>query len=178
MGSALNSIAEAQIADIETEGRCWNGSRSKEGKAVFAFKRENSSNQLFAVKTSLGFKMNHTSISAHEQAPLALSHEEFRTGLPVGRFHLIVHPFLAQQYVHQKLFVMYLALPLLLLGLAFGLYGAAWVGLPLMILVFLMNPLARVNAPRILVFLAARSVEIYRHAIEQHILEVRLARCR
>jgi hypothetical protein len=43
------------------------------------------------------------------------------------------------------------------------------------ILALLLNPLVRVNAPRILLFLAARSAEIYRQAIEQHIMEVRLA---
>jgi hypothetical protein len=120
-------------------------------------------------------QMKHSFITARDQASLAFSYEDFRTGLPVGRFRLIIHPFLAQRYVHQKLFVMYLALPLLFLGLTFSYYGAAWLGLPLMILALLLNPLVRVNAPRILLFLAARSAEIYRQAIEQRIMEVRLA---
>ena len=119
--------------------------------------------------------MKHSFIAGHDQAPLAFSYEDFRTGLPVGRFRLIIHPFLAQRYVHQKLFVMYLALPLLFLGLTFSYYGAPWLGLPLMILALLLNPLVRVNAPRILLFLSARSAEIYRQAIEQRIMEVRLA---
>lgn len=119
--------------------------------------------------------MKQSMISVHEHAPLAFSFEDFRTGLPVGRFRLIIHPFLAQRYVHQKLFVMYLALPLLAIGLTFFIYGSAWLGLPLMVLALLLNPLARVYAPRILLFLAARSAEIYRQAIEQRIMEVRLA---
>lgn len=119
--------------------------------------------------------MKQSTMSMHDQAALPFSFEDFRTGLPVGRFRLIVHPFLAQRYVHQKLFVMYLAVPLLALGLAFIYYGAAWFGLPLMVMALLLNPLVRVNAPRILLFLAARSAEIYRQAIEQRILEVRLA---
>ena len=119
--------------------------------------------------------MKQSFVLAHDHVPPMFSFEDFRTGLPVGRFRLTIHPFLAQRYVHQKLFVMYLALPLLALGLLLFYYGNAWLGLPMMIVALVLNPLVRVNAPRILLFLAARSAEIYHQAIEQRIMEVRLA---
>ena len=119
--------------------------------------------------------MKQSFILAHDHAPSMFSFEDFRTGLPVGRFRLVIHPFLAQRYVHQKLFVMYLALPLLFLGLILSYYGSTWLGLSLTALALLLNPLVRVNAPRILLFLAARSAEIYHQAVDQRIMEVRLA---
>ena len=119
--------------------------------------------------------MKQSFVLAHDHAPSMFSFEDFRTGLPVGRFRLIIHPFLAQRYIHQKLFVMYFALPLLALGLLLGYYGNPWMGVPLVLLALLLNPLVRVNAPRILLFLAARSNDIYHQAIEQRIMEVRLA---
>ncbi len=120
--------------------------------------------------------MKQSFVMGHDDhMPSMFSFEDFRTGLPVGRFRLIIHPFLAQRYIHQKLFVMYLALPLLVLGLLLGYYDKAWLGAPLVVLALLLNPLVRVNAPRILLFLSARSAEIYHQAIEQRIMEVRLA---
>ncbi len=119
--------------------------------------------------------MKQSFVLAHDHVPSMFSFEDFRTGLPVDRFRLIIHPFLAQRYVHQKLFVMYLALPLLALGLLLSYYGSTWVGLSMVALALALNPLVRINAPRILLFLAARSAEIYHQAIEQRIMEVRLA---
>ena len=59
-----------------------------------------------------------------------VSHQEFRAGVPAGRFHLIVDPERAQKYVKHRLFVVGISLPLLGIGTALswsGLVTRGWV---------------------------------------------------
>jgi exosome complex RNA-binding protein Rrp4 len=102
-----------------------------------------------------------------------VSHEDFRTGLPVGRFRVIVNPTLAPKYVQHRLWLKMLLLPVLGIGIALGISGYLWVGLP-MVLVGVMAPrMIRKRAPELLLHLATRDRDIYREAIEYEILEVR-----
>ena len=66
-----------------------------------------------------------------------------------------------------------LLLPVLGIGIALGISGYLWVGLP-MVLVGVMAPrMIRKRAPELLLHLATRDRDIYREAIEYEILEVR-----
>jgi hypothetical protein len=102
-------------------------------------------------------------------------HAEFRAGLPLGRFRVIVNPERAQKYVKHRLFVVGLALPLLGLGAALALSGYVWVGLPMIALGALMPRVVKAHAPKILLHLAQQDAKTYQEAIDFEILEVRIA---
>lgn len=113
-----------------------------------------------------------------DQAPEAVevSHAEFRSGLPAGRFRLIVNPERARKYVRHRLFIIAITLPLVGVGAALALSGYPWLGLALVVAGVLLHRLVTVQAPRILLYLATQDARIYHEAIEYEILEVRLAR--
>ena len=67
--------------------------------------------------------MNESETSAEAPAPVYVPYQEFRAGLPAGRFRLIVNPERAQKYVKQRLFVVGVSLPILGIGVALSLYG-------------------------------------------------------
>jgi hypothetical protein len=108
-----------------------------------------------------------------QPGPLDLSHEEFRTGVPLGRYSLIVNPERAQRYVKHRLFVVGISLPLLGIGAALGVSGYPWIGLPLIIVGGLLHRVIKAQAPKILLYLALHDGRTYREAIDFEILEVR-----
>jgi fatty acid desaturase len=120
--------------------------------------------------------MSESAISAEEPSPRYFSHEEFRIGLPVGRFRVIMNPALAQKYLKFRLFVVGIALPMVGFGVAFSFWGYLWAGLPLVLAGILLPRVIKAHAPRIVLFLAARDPAIYNEAIEYEIMEVRPAR--
>lgn len=122
--------------------------------------------------------MNETETETRPEADGAtveVSHEEFRTGLPMGRFRLIVNPERAQKYVKHRLFVIGIALPLLGIGAALALSGHVWWGLPLVAAGALLPRVIKAHAAKILLHLALHDARTYREAIEYEILEVRRA---
>lgn len=100
---------------------------------------------------------------------------EFRAGLPVGRFRVIVNPKRAQKYVKHRLFIVGIALPLLGIGAALALSGYMWAGLPMVAIGFLLPRVVKAHAPKILLHLAQQDAKTYREAIDFEILEVRSA---
>lgn len=120
--------------------------------------------------------MNETETGqAAGDSTLELSHQEFRTGLPMGRFRLIVNPERAQKYVKHRLFVVGISLPLLGIGAALALSGYFWWGLPLVVVGALLHRVVKAHAARILLHLALSDARVYREAIDYEILEVRYA---
>lgn len=117
--------------------------------------------------------MNSPDPSAPEQEALNIPHEEFRKGLPAGRFHVIVNPKLAQKYVRHRLFVVGFSLPLLGIGAALAVSGYTWVGLPLVLAGFLLPRIIKAQAPKILLYLAQHDAKTYIEAMRYGILEVR-----
>lgn len=105
-----------------------------------------------------------------------VSHQEFRTGLPAGRFRIIVNPDKARKYVRHRLLLTFIALPLVGIGAALALSGYPWGGLALVVLGVGGHRLVTAQAPKILLHLALHDARIYRDAINFEILEVRLAR--
>lgn len=102
-----------------------------------------------------------------------ISHADFRSGLPHGRYRVIVNPDLAAKYLQHRLAIRLLALPVLGAGIALGLWGHLWIGLILVAIGFIGPRLIRKNAPALLLHLALQNPTIYREAIEFEVLEVR-----
>jgi hypothetical protein len=107
--------------------------------------------------------------------PIFIPHQEFKTGLPRGRFRVIVNPERAQKYIKHKLFVVGIALPIIGIGAALALSGYPWAGLPLVLIGILLPRYIKKQAPQILLHLAQNDAKTYQEAIEYEILEVRMA---
>ena len=104
---------------------------------------------------------------------LHVSYEDFRTGLPAGRFQVIVNPALAQKYVRHRLFIVGIVLPLLGIGAALAVSGYTWVGLALVLAGALLPRVIKAQAPKILLYLAQHDAKTYVEATSYGILEVR-----
>ena len=107
--------------------------------------------------------------------PISITHQEFKTGLPRGRFRVIVNPERAQKYIKHKLMVVALALPMIGIGAALALSGYPWAGAPLVLIGILLPRYIKKQAPKILLHLAQSDAKTYQEAIEFEILEVRMA---
>lgn len=111
--------------------------------------------------------------STENSSPIFVPHEDFRAGLPAGRFHVIVNPDLAQKYVRHRLFVVGISLPLLGIGAALAVSGYLWAGLPMVAIGFLLPRIIKAHAAKILLHLAQQDARTYLEAMEHGILEVR-----
>jgi hypothetical protein len=102
--------------------------------------------------------------------------EEFRAGLPAGRFRVIVNPKLARRYVSQRLLLVVLLMPLIGIGLALALLGATWAGAALVFGGVALNRILMWQAPKILLHMATREAKHYEYATQNGLMEVRRAR--
>jgi len=114
--------------------------------------------------------------TADRPETVEVSHQEFRTGLPAGRFRIVVDPAKARKYVRHRLLLTFIALPFVGIGAALALSGYPWAGLALVVIGVAGHRLIGAQAPKILLHLALHDERIYRDAINFEILEVRLAR--
>jgi hypothetical protein len=114
-----------------------------------------------------------TDQTAAPGSTLEVGHEEFRSGVPAGRFHLIVNPERAQKYIRHRLFVVGISLPLLGIGAALAISGYLWAGLPMVAVGFLLPRVVKAQAAKILLHLAMTDAKTYHESIEYEILEVR-----
>ena len=106
---------------------------------------------------------------------VAVPYEEFKAGLPVGRFRLIVNPERAYKYVRHRLYLNGISIPLLGMGIALGLVGYLIPGSIICVLGFGMRWFVRREAPKILLHLIQNDAKVYYESIEFEIMEVRLA---
>jgi hypothetical protein len=104
-----------------------------------------------------------------------VAHEEFRAGLPAGRFRVVVDPKLARRYVAQRLLLLVIVMPVIGAGIALALTGATWAGAGLVVLGVLLNRVVMWQAPRILLQLALRDPKVYEHVTQNGLMEVRRA---
>jgi hypothetical protein len=104
-----------------------------------------------------------------------LPFEEFRDGLPLGRFQVIVNPQLAPPFVVHRVHASALAIALIGPGIALALAGHAWIGALLVAAGVLLRRVVKAQAPRILLHLAARIPSVYLDATSQGVMEVRRA---
>ncbi len=101
--------------------------------------------------------------------------EEFRNGLPHGRFHVIVNPALAVPFVAHCTRATPLAMALIGPGIAAALLGYLWTGGLLVAAGILLRRVVKSQAPRILLHLATRMPTVYGQATEHGVMEVRRA---
>lgn len=104
-----------------------------------------------------------------------VSFEEFRDGLPAGRFRVIVEPKQARRYVSQRLMLLVLLLPVIGVGLALALTGRVWAGAAVVAAGVVLSRVVRAQAGKILLHLASHDRAVYEHVTQQGIMEVRRA---
>lgn len=98
--------------------------------------------------------------------------DEFRNGLPHGRFRLIVNPNLAPAFVAHATHATPLALALIGPGIAAALYGHVVLGGLLVAAGWLLRWTVKKRAPFILLHLVTRIPAVYEQAAEHGVLEV------
>jgi len=101
--------------------------------------------------------------------------EEFSSGLPQGRFRVVVNPKLAAPFVAHCTRVTPLAVAMIGPGVALALAGFPWTGALLVAAGIVLRRVVRSQAPRILLHLAARMSSVYEQATEHGVMEVRRA---
>jgi hypothetical protein len=119
--------------------------------------------------------VSDTSAAEPENLAIAVSHEDFVAGLPVGRFRLIVNPQRAYRFVAHRLFLNGVSVPLLGLGIALGLVGYIWPAAIICVIGFGLRRLVKAQAANILLHLVQKDAKTYYDTIEFEIMEVRLA---
>lgn len=102
-----------------------------------------------------------------------IAFEEFRDGLPLGRFRVIVNPGLAQRFVAQRINATAVAIALIGPGIACALAGYAVVGALLVAVGILFRRAIKWQAPKILLYLATRQAHAYHDATSNGVMEVR-----
>ena len=101
--------------------------------------------------------------------------EEFRNGLPHGRFRVIVNPALAAPFVAHRTHATQLAIAIIGSGIAAALAGHPWPGGLVVAAGILLRRVVKTQAPRILLHLATRVPSVYEQATEHGVMEVRRA---
>lgn len=117
-----------------------------------------------------------TEAAEPENLAVAVSFQEFKSGLPFGRFRLIVNPDKAYRYVRHRLYLNGVSIPLLGAGVACGLVGYHVIGAILCVIGFGLRWVVKRQGPQILLHLAQNDPKTYHDAIEYEIMEVRMAR--
>lgn len=101
------------------------------------------------------------------------AYEEFRDGLPRGRFRVIVNPDLARQFVTQRLHATPVAIAIIGPGIASALAGYPVAGALLVAGGILFRRAIKWQAPKILLHLASRHSATYYDATTNGVMEVR-----
>lgn len=101
--------------------------------------------------------------------------EEFRNGLPHGRFRVVVNRELAQRFVAQRLHATPVAIALIGPGIACALAGYAVIGALLVVGGLLFRRSVKWQAGKILLQLATRQPAAYYDATAQGVMEVQRA---
>lgn len=104
-----------------------------------------------------------------------VAYEDFRSGLPAGRFRVIVDPKLARRHVAQRLMLVVLVLPIIGVGIALALTGGTWPGALLIGAGVLLNRAVMWQAGRILLHLALNDAKTYEQVTQTGVMEVRRA---
>lgn len=99
--------------------------------------------------------------------------EEFRDGLPLGRFRVIVNPELAQRFVAKRVNAAPVAIAIIGPGIVFALAGYPVVGALLVAVGVLLRRAIKWQAPKILLQLATRQPATYHDATANGVMEVR-----
>ena len=101
-----------------------------------------------------------------------IAFENFRTGLPHGRFRVVVNPKLVQPFVAQRINAVPVAIAILGAGIACALGGYVVAGGLLVALGILFRRVVKWQAAKILLHLASRHAATYYEATTQGVMEV------
>ncbi len=110
-----------------------------------------------------------------EQADELIPFEEFRNGLPHGRFRVIVNPALVGPFVAYQTHSRPLALALIGPGMPAALYGHLMAGALLVGAAVLLRMAVKRQAANILLHLTTRIPGVYLKAVEHGVMEVQRA---
>jgi predicted anti-sigma-YlaC factor YlaD len=102
-----------------------------------------------------------------------VAHDEFRSGLPAGRFRVVVDPQRARRYLMRRMRVDGLTLLLVGVGAALALWGLRWSGALLVMLGIVARRLVGHQAPRLLLHLATQDARVYDEVTSEGVMEVR-----
>lgn len=105
-----------------------------------------------------------------------IAFEEFRNGLPFGRFHVVVNPELARRFVSQRVNATAVAIAILGCGIASALAGHVIVGAVLVAIGVLFRRAIKWQAAKILLQLTSRLPSAYFDATASGVMEVRRVR--
>jgi hypothetical protein len=111
---------------------------------------------------------------AEDRVPY-IPHAEFASGLPYGRFRLVVNPELARPYVVQRTRVNVLAITLICIGAALALSGQSVSGAVLVALGVVANRIVKHQAAKIVLHLAQKDEKVYHQVTSNGVMEVRRA---
>lgn len=117
--------------------------------------------------------MSETLSTPEAESAEYIAFEEFRNGLPHGRFRVIVNPELARPFVAHRVNATPVAIAIIGIGIASALAGHAIVGLVVVIVGVLFRRSVIWQAPKLLLQLASRQPATYRDATEGGVMEVR-----
>jgi len=101
-----------------------------------------------------------------------VSHDEFRAGLPRGRFRVVVDPRLARGYVTQRLHLIGFSVTAIGVGIALALGGQPWPGAALVFGAIVVKRVVQARAASLLLQLALRDPAVYYEAATGGVLEV------
>ena len=108
---------------------------------------------------------------ADTEAPY-VAFEEFRSGLPRGRFHVIVNPSLAQHFVARRVNALPVAIAVIGVGIALALAGQVVAGAVTVGLGIAFRHAVKRQASKILLHLTSRDAAAYAEATTQGVMEV------
>ena len=100
-------------------------------------------------------------------------HEQFRAGLPHGRFRVIVNPKLARGYLRQRLWLLPIVIFIIGAGLALAFTGRTVASALMVFAGVALNRAVVWNAGKILIYLAARDAQVYDFVTQNGVMEVR-----
>jgi hypothetical protein len=98
--------------------------------------------------------------------------DEFRNGLPQGRFHVVVNPSLAQHFVARRVNALPVAIAVIGAGIALALAGHVVAGAVMVGLGIAFRRAVKHQAPKILLHLTSRDAAAYAEATAGGVMEV------
>jgi hypothetical protein len=104
--------------------------------------------------------------------PPYVGFNEFRNGLPQGRFHVVVNPSLAQHFVARRVNALPVAMAVIGVGIALALAGHVVAGAVMVGLGIAFRRAVKHQAPKILLHLTSRDAAAYAEATAGGVMEV------
>lgn len=119
--------------------------------------------------------MSESSTTEELQPVEFIPFNEFKNGLPFGRFRVIVNPKLALKYMKDRLNTVPVTLMLIVVGLALAFYGARWIGGAMVVIGVVINRVIKIQAPKMVLHMATKDPATYRDLLDKEVMSVHRA---